>query len=118
MIQGYPEQPSVFPGLHIASDEPVWVQICFCWHEEVLEFKARTAAIFAEARPLGAPDRDWDWPVYEYTIPTDWQSGAYIAMFVPLDGDTDDRVGFGQPEEATLFVVKNRKTNAKILFKL
>jgi hypothetical protein len=28
---------------------------------------------------------DWNWPIYEYPIPSDWESGAFIARFVPLE---------------------------------
>jgi hypothetical protein len=33
----------------------------------------------ADAQPLGASDRDWNWPISEYPIQSNWESGAYIA---------------------------------------
>jgi hypothetical protein len=123
MIRGYPNQASVLQGetlrLHIASDdEPVWFQTWFYRQGHLLELKARTEAKLAHARPLGPPDRDWNWPIYEYPIPRDWISGAYIARFVPLEHagirDPADPV---LPDAAALFVVRSR-VNAKILYKL
>jgi thiamine kinase-like enzyme len=123
MIRGYPNPPSVLQGellhLHIASDTPVWFQIWFYRQGESLELKARTEAKLAHARPLGAPDHDWNWPIYEHPIPRDWESGAYIARFVPLEqSGIRDPADPGHPEAAALFVVKSREVNAKILYKL
>jgi hypothetical protein len=68
---------------------------------------------------MGPPDRDWKWPIYEYPIPRDWESGAYIALFVPLErGDALDAADPRYSEAATLFVVKSRDAKAKILYKL
>ena len=122
MIRGYPCHPSVLPGdtlgLQIASDTPVWFRIWFYRQGESLELKARTEAKLAHARPFGSPDRDWNWPLYEYPIPHDWISGAYIAWFVPVDEDTSGATAPNYPEAAALFVVKNRGANVKILYKL
>jgi hypothetical protein len=124
MIRGYPNPPSVLQGdklrLHIAADAPVWFQIWFYRQGESLELKARTEAMLAQARPLGAPDRDWNWPIHEYPIPLDWESGAYIARFVPIEHNdvNDDAADPDHPEAAALFVVKNREANVKILYKL
>ncbi len=123
MIRGYPNRPSVWQGeilrLHIASEAALWFQICFYRQGERLVFKARTEAMLAHARPLGAPDRDWNWPIYEYPIPRDWESGAYIAVFVPLEQkNSSDPADPDHPEAAALFVVKNREANVKILYKL
>ena len=124
MIRGYPNQASVLQGetlrLHIASDdEPVWFQTWFYRQGHSLELKARTEAKLAHARQLGPPDHDWNWPIYEYPIPRDWISGAYIARFVPLEhaGIRDPADPF-LPDAAALFVVKSREVNAKILYKL
>jgi hypothetical protein len=123
MIRGYPSHPSVLQGetlrLHIASDgAPLWFRIRFYRQGEHLVFKAETEAELAHARPLGPPDRDWNWPIYEYSIPRDWKSGAYIARFVPLDEGVSDLAEHGDPSAAALFVVKNREANVKILYKL
>src|SRR5215831_3376637 len=123
MIRGYPHQPSVLQGetlrLHIASDDaPFWFRIRFFRQGEHLAFKAQTEPMLADARPLGAPDCDWNWPLYEYSIPREWKSGAYIARFVPLDEDASDVAESGHPEAAALFVVKAREVRTKILYKL
>ena len=123
MIRGYPNPPSVLQGeavrLHIASDTPLHFQIWFYRQGQTLVLKARTEAMVADALPLGAPDRDWNWPIYEYPIPRDWESGAYIARFVPFEQEyIRDPAGLGHPEPAALFVVKNRVASAKILYKL
>jgi hypothetical protein len=123
VIRGYPDRPSVFQGeilrLHIAADGPLWFQIWFYRQGEVLMLKARTEAMPAQARPLGAPDRDWRWPVYEYAIPRDWESGAYIALFVPTDHAGADNAADPRRHDATaLFVVRNREVNSRILYKL
>jgi len=123
MIRGYPHCPSVLPGeilrLHIAADAPVWFQIWFYRQGESLMLKARTEAMLAQARPLGAPDRDWDWPVYEYPVPRDWKSGAYVARFVPVErAGTHHPADPHQRDVAALFVVRNREANGRILYKL
>ena len=123
MIRGYPNQPSVLQGevlrLHIASDAPVWFQIWFYRQGVSLELKARTEAKLAHARPLGSPDRDWNWPIYEYPIPRDWESGAYVALFGPAtEADTHDPADPEQREAAALFVVKSSRLAGKILYKL
>jgi hypothetical protein len=123
MIRGYPNPASVLQGevlrLHIASDTPLHFQIWFYRQGQTLALKARTEAMVADAQPLGAPDRDWNWPIYEYPIPSDWESGAYIARFVPVEQeDIRDPADLDHPEAAALFVVKNRVANAKILYKL
>jgi hypothetical protein len=124
MIRGYPNPPSVLQGdklrLHIAADAPVWFQVYFYRQGEQRVFKARTDAMLAQVRPLGPPDRDWNWPIYEHAIPSGWESGAYIAVFVPVERkDTHDLLDDpGHPEAAALFVVKNRRANVKILYKL
>jgi hypothetical protein len=123
MIRGYPNPPSVLQGeavrLHIASDTPLHFQIWFYRQGQTLVLKARTETMVADALPLGAPDRDWNWPIYEYPIPRDWESGAYIARFVPVEQeDIRALADPGHPEAAALFVVKSRVASAKILYKL
>jgi N,N-dimethylformamidase beta subunit-like protein len=123
MVRGYPHRASVLPGevlrLNIAADAPLWFQIWFYRQGESLVLKARTEAMLAQARPFGAPDRDWDWPAYEYPIPRDWESGAYIALFVAVDqADTHNPADPEQREAAVLFVVQSRGVTGKILYKL
>ena len=68
MIRGYPNPPSVLQGeavrLHIASDTPLHFQIWFYRQGQTLVLKARTETMVADALPLGAPDRDWNWPYF------------------------------------------------------
>jgi hypothetical protein len=123
VIRGYPDRPSVFPGetlrLHVASDTPVWFQIWFYRRGASFLLKARTEAMLAHARPLGVPDCDWDWPVYEYRIPVDWISGAYLALFVPVqERDIHDPADSQQREAAALFVIRSHQPNNQILYKL
>lgn len=76
-------------------------------------------AMLAHSQPLGAPDCDWNWPVYEYQIPLDWESGAYIALFVSLEREnTCDPADPHQREAGALFVVRSRRAANKILYKL
>src|SRR5690349_19268007 len=110
IIRGYPDRPSVFPGevlrLSIAADAPLRFQICFYRQGESLVLKARTEAMHAHARSLGAPDCDWNWPVYEYLIPRDCEPGVYVAMFVSVEyADADDPADPRCHHAAALFVV-------------
>lgn len=123
IIRGYPARTSVFAAeilrLHIAANAAVWFQIWFYRQGKSLELKARTEAMLAHPRPLGAPDRDWNWPVYEYPIPRDWTTGAYIALFVPVEeaginGPADPR----RYEGAALFVVRDPEVTTRMLYKL
>ena len=123
MIRGYPNRPSVLQGdilrLHIAGDAPARIYIFFYRQGEQLVFKGRTEATLAQSRPLGSPDRDWNWPIYEYPIPHDWSPGAYVALFVPVeDADALDPAQVCHSEAAALFVVRNRRPNVKTLYKL
>jgi Ser/Thr protein kinase RdoA (MazF antagonist) len=123
VIRGYPNRPSVLQGdilrLHLAGDEPSRFYIFFYRQGEQLLFKGRTEVILAHSRPLGPPDRDWNWPIYEYPIPHDWAPGAYVALFVPVDdADALDPARVCHSEAAALFVVRNCRPNAKTLYKL
>jgi hypothetical protein len=123
MIRGYPHRVSVLPGdvlqLHVAADAPVRFQIWFYRQGEALVLKARTRALRAQARPLGALDHSWNWPVYEYPIPRDWESGPYLALFVPAEQtNRTDPADPGQHEAAALFVVRSRRALGKILYRL
>jgi hypothetical protein len=123
MIRGYPDRASIFPGdvlsLHIAADAPVWFQVGFYRQGASLVPKAQTEALLACALPLGAPDRDWNWPTYEYRIPHDWEPGVYIALFVPVgQSATFGSADVHTRDAAALFVVRNRIADSTILYKL
>jgi hypothetical protein len=75
-----------------------------------------------------APDdaaSDWKWPGVDFTIPRDWRSGAYVAVFVPEDGrsappaNPDDKKYYFS---RALFVInvadEDPGTNATILYKI
>jgi hypothetical protein len=123
MIRGYPGRPSVFAGdilqLHVAADTSAWFRIRFYRQGEHLVLKARTEALVAEVRPLGSPDQDWNWPVFEYPIPCDWEPGAYLAAFLPSDDADADEASEPRPiDEAALFLVRSREPRSKIVYKL
>jgi hypothetical protein len=123
MIRGYPARPTALPGgtlrLHIAADAPLWFQIWFYRQGESLKLTARTEAMLAHTRPLGAPDCDWNWPVYEYPIPREWKPGVYIAAFAPAaDRAADPSSDLPHRDAAALFVVRGDEANWDILYKL
>jgi hypothetical protein len=66
----------------------------------------------------GCSDLDWNWPIYEYPIPRDWNRGLYRALCSCQARDIRALADPGHPEAAALFVVKNRVASAKILYKL
>jgi hypothetical protein len=132
MIQGYPDDASAFPGqdlvFHVSTDAPQF-RIDFYRQGATLDFKHSTLwmkGVFADNHE---PDQDWGeaatrrdgkqvaaWLPYPFTVPDDWQTGVYIAMFV--EGDGQDKPNANQnpplntksPDAATgkaLFAVKN-----------
>jgi hypothetical protein len=68
---------------------------------------------------------DWGWPGYDFSIPLEWPSGAYIAMLIETDehgqqiSGPDETAADGR-EARALFVVKSRTPGqtARILYKL
>ena len=82
-------------------------------------------ARYAPSREAAA---DWDWPAYDFLIPPNWPSGAYLAV---VSGASDADPGEASPHKSeaprayaergqALFVVKNRDlaARASILYKL
>jgi hypothetical protein len=128
MIQGYPEIPSVLPGntliLHVSTDQPQF-RVDFYRKGENLDFVGSSDWMIGYAFSVGRPDEDWGWLGYEFPIPDDWSSGAYIAMF--FEGD-DDGNEISAPDIATadgrdakaLFVVRSAEPGQStcILYKL
>lgn len=141
MIQGYPDQPSLLPGdtltLHVSTDAPQF-RIDFYRQGQTLAFQQRSAWLDGQHLPQHLPYQDWGedgtglcgeflpgWPGYTFSIPADWASGVYIAMFVegngkgnvlrPPDASTPDA-----RDAKALFVVKSATPgrNASILYKL
>ena len=123
MIRGYPRSPSVRAGgtltLHVSTDAPAFrVE----WRRQGATLEPATGAaaghLPGHAIPEGPPDRDWAWPAYDFEVPADWRSGAYLAMLVATDdeGNALDGSPFGE----ALFVVRAPESGptAPILYKL
>jgi hypothetical protein len=140
-IQGYPAQPGVLPGetlvLHVSTDAPRF-RVDFYRQGRALTFLSSSGWLPGRYCPPHLPFQDWGeddvglngehlpgWPGYRFTLPADWQSGVYIAMFVQGDehGNVidapDDTTPDGRDAKA-LFVVKSAAPgkDASILYKL
>jgi hypothetical protein len=130
MIQGYPDRPGLYAGetlrLHVSTDNPhAFFRVDFYRQGEKLVklggLEAQRGHNFA---PLSHYEA-WGWPGYDFQIPNDWPSGAYIAMLVETDeqgakiSSLDENSADGRSAKA-LFVVKNRESvqTAHILYKL
>jgi hypothetical protein len=130
MIQGYPDRPGLRAGeklrLHISTDDPqsrFRVDFYRQGHELVKmgSLDAQTGHNFAPLPHYEA----WGWPGYDFQIPGDWPSGAYIADLVETDkqgepiGSSEEISADGRNGKA-LFVVKSSSPgqNAQILYKL
>jgi hypothetical protein len=81
-INGYPARPSVRAGevvrLHVATSAPRFHVDFYRWgatprHTGHVEWPGQAAT-------PGRFDADWQWPVHEFRVPRDWQSGVYIAV--------------------------------------
>jgi hypothetical protein len=132
MIQGYPDNSSALPGdtitFHVSTDAPQF-RIDFYRQGATLDFQLSTdwmAGVFADDHD---PDQDWGiaatrrdgkqvegWTAYLFTIPDDWSSGVYIAMFVEGDGQEKPNSNQDPPLETmtpdarsgkALIVIKN-----------
>jgi hypothetical protein len=133
MIRGYSDDASAFPGqtvtFHVAADQARQFRIDFYRQGAMLEFKLSSDWMNAPAGDDHEPDQDWGvdttrrdgkfvagWPGFPFTVPFDWPSGAYIAMFVEGDGQGNPDPNQNPPIDAStsdarsgkaLFVVKN-----------
>lgn len=130
MIQGYPDRPAVRAGeklrLHVSTDNPdKCFRIDFYRQGEALvkrgSLDVQTGHDFA---PLRHYER-WGWPGYDFQIPHDWSSGAYIANLVEMDAQGEpiknrQEVSADGENAKALFVVKSSSPgqNAPILYKL
>ena len=123
MIRGYPRHPSVRPGgtvtLHVSTDAPAF-RVEWVRQGAALEGVdgPDAGALAGQALPDGPPDRDWGWPAYDFAVPADWRSGAYLARLVETGADGGTLPG-PQPGEV-LFVVRPALggATAPILYKL
>ena len=130
MIQGYPDRPALRAGeklrLHISTHNPHKRFRVDFYRQGVGLAKmgsldAQTGHYFA---PLHHYD-DWGWPSYDFRIPNDWPSGAYIANLIETNqqgepnSDSEELSADGRNGKA-LFVVKSSSPgqNAQILYKL
>src|SRR5215831_6236704 len=90
-------------------------------------FRLGTAWGFRGASPVwqvrvmaeGCSTAGWGWPAYDFEVPKEWPSGAYLVVL------TDARSGPPKPDDAvhyysrSLFAVKNSSARvAPILYKL
>lgn len=133
MIRGYSDDTSAFPGetitFHVAADRPQQFRIDFYRQGATLEFKLSSDWMHAPAGDDHEPDQEWGadatrrdgkfvagWPPFPFTVPFDWASGAYIAMFVKGDGQGNPDPNQDPPLDTStsdarsgkaLFVVKN-----------
>jgi hypothetical protein len=67
MIGGYLPRPAFCRGRY-----------CGCTYRTTRPF----TSMVADVQPLGALDRDWNWPIHEYPIPSDWESGPSRGLFL------------------------------------
>ena len=130
MIKSYPDRPSLRAGeklrLHVSTDNPhKHFRVEFYRQGDRLvkmgSLDTQTGHDLAQLRHY----EDWGWPGYDFQIPNDWPSGAYIANLVETDqqgepiNNSEDVSADGRNAKA-LFVVKSssRGQNAHILYKL
>ncbi len=129
MIRGYPRRPSVRPGdtltLHVSTDQPSFHVEAYRQGETLVPMgRLGPQRLRGHHVPNGPPDRDWGWPSYDFTVPIEWPSGAYVAVLVENDARGRER----RPDTTTadgvdakaLFVVLNATpgTSTSILYKL
>ena len=116
MIEGYPETVTVGPGdtltLCVSTDHPRF-RVDFSRQGAGLGFMGSNEWQDGAKFARGAASQDWGWGQHEFTIPADWPSGVYIAMFFELDeagnivsGPDDTTKADGRSAKA-LFVVRS-----------
>ena len=130
MIQGYPDRPAARPGeklrLHVSTDNPHQSFRVDFYRQGVELVKMgslsmQTGHDFAPLRHY----EGWGWPGYDFQIPNDWPSGAYIANLIETNkqgepiGSHEEVSADGRNGKA-LFVVKSNSPgqDAQILYKL
>lgn len=117
MIRAYPSRPSVFPGetllLHVSTTSPFFRVEFFRQGPTLVRMKLPVELVQPGIYlPDGPSDLDWGWPGYEFALPTDWPSGAYVAMLIEIQEDgseiTPDRSSSFATEAKALFIVRHR----------
>jgi hypothetical protein len=129
MIEGYPESVTVAPGdtltLCVSTDHPRF-RVDFLRQGANLQLIDSNEWQDGSAFARGTADQDWGWGRHAFTVPADWPSGAYVAMFFELDengnvisGADDTTIADGRSAKA-LFVVRSAAAGrtASILYKV
>jgi len=130
MIQGYPDRPALRPAeklrLHVSTDNPHKNFRVDFYRQgaELIKMGSLTRQTGHDFAPLRHYE-SWGWPGYDFQIPDDWPSGAYIADLIETDeqgepiGSSEEISADGRNAKA-LFVVKSNSPgqNAQILYKL
>ena len=130
MIQGYPDRPSLRAGeklrLHVSTDNPhrrFRVEF-YRQGEKLVRMGSLDGQIGHNFARLSHYE-DWGWPGYDFQIPGDWSTGAYVAMLVETDEQgkqisSINEVAADGRDARALFVVKSSAPgqNARILYKL
>ena len=130
MIQAYPDLLSVIAGgtlrLHVGTDHPEFRVVMF---RQGATLEQRQDFGWQATQNVGfnpgTADTDWGWDAYDFPIPADWPSGAYVAMLwerdpnevVEPDGGITTTAGkFGK----ALFVVRSAAPGraARILYRV
>jgi Carboxypeptidase regulatory-like domain len=128
MIEGYPETVAVTPGdtlILCVSTDHARFRVDFYRQGANLDFIGSNEWKDGAAFARGPAEQDWQWGRHEFTVPADWPSGVYIAMFFELDdrgdvvsGPEDTTVADGRTAKA-LFVVRSAPgKTARILYKV
>src|SRR5215467_6840281 len=104
MIQGYPDRPALRPGeklrLHVSTDNS-HKNFRVDFYRQGVELvkmgslEAQTGHDFAPLRHYEA----WGWPGYDFQIPNDWPSGAYIANLIET-GEQGEPIGSSENASA------------------
>lgn len=117
MIAAYAGRPSVRAGgtltLHVSSDRACTLRFVRVGSVPQTMRAHRGTPISRNPVHTGRAGERWEWPAYAFTIPDDWPSGVYMAVF--------DR-GAGVPQRVdardarALFVVRPRERSSNMLY--
>lgn len=130
MIQAYPDRPSLRAGetlrLHVSTDNPHRrFRVEFYRQGEQLVFMGQFAGQTGHNFARLSHHEDWSWPGYDFQLPADWPTGAYIAALVETDEQGDpltssNEMSADRREARALFVVRSSAPGeqARILYKL
>jgi hypothetical protein len=126
-IQGYAETTSLFAGdllkMRVSTTSPHF-KVQFYRQGKSSEYVGTSEWFRGFYVPPGTPGNKWLWPSYSFTIPFEWRSGVYIAVFV--QGNNKRRPLRSIPaqirdarESEALFVIKgSTQPAARILYKI